>query len=168
MPANFLQRIQRSFLDITGLEVQNFTYSHPTSCHELQNQSVPRVHGAKDNFINRLFINDLPLDGLRTPEYFFDNRSITGVGQPRHSGVDAEVVKRGEYRVTVSFGRLLIVLGERQKECQDFLMRDAGQITFTELGCETVENKLTGLDGIFFWNLTGGIANGNLLLVKLS
>lgn len=47
-------------------------------------------------------------------------------------------------------------------------MRDAGQITFPELGCEPVENKLTGFDGIYFWNLTGGTANGNRLLVKLS
>jgi|APCry4251928276_1046603.scaffolds.fasta_scaffold98859_3 hypothetical protein len=47
-------------------------------------------------------------------------------------------------------------------------MRDTGQITFTELCCETVENKLTGLDGIFFWNWTGDTANENRLLVKLS
>lgn len=47
-------------------------------------------------------------------------------------------------------------------------MRDTGQITATELGCETLENKLTGLDGIFFWNLTGGTVNENRLLVKLS
>ena len=47
-------------------------------------------------------------------------------------------------------------------------MRDTGQITFPKLGCETLKNKFTGFDGIFFWNLTGGIANGNRLLVKLS
>jgi hypothetical protein len=44
-------------------------------------------------------------------------------------------------------------------------MRDTGQITFTELCCETVKNKLTGFDGIFFLNWTGDTANENRLLV---
>jgi hypothetical protein len=53
------------------------------------------------------------LDGLGTLEYFFDNRRIAWIGQRWQCSVDAEVVKRCEYRVPVSFGRLFIVLGDR-------------------------------------------------------
>ena len=110
----------------------------------------------------------MPLDSLRTLEYFFDNRCITGIGQRWQSSVDAEVVKRCEYRIAVSFSRLFIVFSKRQKECQDLFLRDTGEITLAELGYETGKNELTGFNGIFFWNWPGDTADENRLLVKLS
>lgn len=47
-------------------------------------------------------------------------------------------------------------------------MRDIGQITFAELSCEAAKNKLTGFNGIFFWNWLGDTADENRQLVKLS
>ena len=41
-------------------------------------------------------------------------------------------------------------------------------MTFSELGCDTIEDKLTGLDGIFFWSWPGDTADENQLPMILS
>jgi hypothetical protein len=47
-------------------------------------------------------------------------------------------------------------------------MGDTCQITFAELNCKPGENKLTGFNCIFFWNLPGDTAGENRQLEKLS
>ena len=52
---------QLSFINIPGLELEDFTYSHTTTGHELKDQAVPEFLGSKDDFINGLFFNNIPV-----------------------------------------------------------------------------------------------------------
>jgi hypothetical protein len=79
---------------------------------------VPSVHGSKDNLIDRLFINDLPLNGLGTLENLFDDGSVAGIGEGGQSGIYAEGVERCEYRVTVPFGCLFVAFGQGKQEAR--------------------------------------------------
>jgi hypothetical protein len=47
-------------------------------------------------------------------------------------------------------------------------MGDAGHIPFAKLGSKPGQDKITGLDRIFFWSLPGDTAGENRQLVKLS
>ena len=55
--------------------------------------------------------------------------------------------------VTVPFGRLFIVFGLGKQKSQYLFWSDAGYFTFAKLDGETEEDKLTGFDGIFFFEL---------------
>ena len=105
---------------------------------------------------------------MGTLEYFLDYCRTTRISQRWQSSVDAEVVKRCEYRVAVSFGCLLIVFGQRHQKCKHLFLRDAGEITLAKLGYKTGKNELTGFDDIFFWNWLGGTVGENRRRVKLS
>jgi len=105
---------------------------------------------------------------LRTFKDLSDDRGIARVGKCRETSIDDEVVERCEYRVTVSFGRLFIVFRQSQQKFEDFFLGNAGEISFAKSRGETIEDKLTGLDGIFFSSWPGDTADGSRLPVILS
>ena len=100
---------------------------------------------------------------MGTLEDFSDHRCVAGIGKCGVAGVDNEVVERCEYRVSVPFGRLLVVFRQREQKFEDFFLGYTGEITFAKSSSETVEDKLTCLDGIFFWSWYGDTADGNRL-----
>jgi hypothetical protein len=63
---------------------------------------------------------------MGTLEYFLDYCRTTRIGQRWQSSVDAEVVKRCEYLVAVSFCGLLVVFGQRHQECKYLFLGDTG------------------------------------------
>jgi hypothetical protein len=67
-------------------------------------------------------------------------------------GIDAEIVERSKYRVSVSLCGLFIVLGYGKKEFQHLFLRNAGQVSFAVLSIKTGEDELTSFDSIFFWS----------------
>jgi hypothetical protein len=53
-------------------------------------------------------------------------------------------------KVTISFGRPVVVFRQSQQKFEDFFLGNAGEISFAKSRGETIEDELTGLDGIFF------------------
>ena len=148
-------------MNIPWREVQDFTDPHATPSHQFQDQPVPGVHGSKDDLVNSLLIDDIPLESLWALEDLSDNRGVAGIGKCWQAGVDAEVVEGCEYRVPVPFRCLLVAFRQGEEKFEDFLLGYAGQITFAKSRCETIEDERTGLDGIFFWSWPGGTADEN-------
>lgn len=54
------------------------------------------------------------------------------------------------------------------KKFEDFFLGNTGEISFAKSRGETIEDELTGLEGIFFWSWPGDTADGNRLPVILS
>ncbi|WP_304511277.1 hypothetical protein [Desulfopila sp. IMCC35008] len=86
--------------------------------HKFQHEVVTLVCGPKDNLVNRILVNDLPLNGWWALEDLFDDCGIAGVGEGWQACVDTEVVKRREDGVAISLRGLLVVLCQGQKEIQ--------------------------------------------------
>ena len=83
-------------------------------------------------------------------------------------GINGEIEKRGKDRITVSLGRLSVVLGQRDQKRKDFFSFKASEVPVTESRVEMRQDKLTGLDGIFFSNWFGDNAGDIRLPVKRS
>jgi len=74
---------QASFLDISWSQVQDFADSHAASRHQIQHESISCVCGSKDNLINFLFIDNIPLNSLWAFEDLSDDRTVAGIGKCR-------------------------------------------------------------------------------------
>jgi hypothetical protein len=59
-----------SILNIPGSELQDFTNSHPTSGHQLQDKSVSRVLRPEDDLIDKLLFQYLPGGGFTSLKSF--------------------------------------------------------------------------------------------------
>ena len=80
-------------MDIRRGQVQDFSDSHAASGHQFQHQSVPGVCGTEDDLINRLLIDDIPLDRLGSLEDLSDDGRVAWIGKSRQGGADAEIVE---------------------------------------------------------------------------
>ncbi|MEE4136384.1 MAG: hypothetical protein V2I32_09930 [Desulforhopalus sp.] len=116
---------------------------------------------AKDDLINHLFIDDVPLNSHGTLKNLFDHRRVARVTECGQAGVDGEAVKGCKNRITVPFGSRFVVFGKGKEKAQYLFRGYAGKITFAKLECKTREDELTGLDGIFFSSWPGGTADEN-------
>lgn len=97
-----------------------------------------------------------------------DDGTVAGICEGRESSIDAEVIEGCEYRITVPFRCLPVVLRQGKKKLQDLLLGDAGEITLAKSLSKSAEHKLTRLDGIFFSSWLCGTADGNRPLEILS
>jgi hypothetical protein len=105
---------------------------------------------------------------LRTFKDLSDDGGGARIGKYWEASIDDEVVEGCEYRVTVPFRRLFVVFRQREQKLEDFFLGNAGEISFAKSQGETIEDELTGLDGIFFSSWPGGTADENRLPGKLS
>ena len=80
-------------MDICRGQVQDFADSHAAPGHQFQHQSVSGVCRTEDDLINRLLIDDVPLDRLGSLEDLSDDGRIAWIGKRRQGGVDAEIVE---------------------------------------------------------------------------
>ncbi len=97
-----------------------------------------------------------------------DDGGVARIGKCWEASIDDEVVERCEDRVTVPFRCLIVVFRQSQQKLEDFFLGNAGEISFAKSRGETIEDKLTGLDGIFFSSWPGDTVDGNRLPGKLS
>ena len=82
---------QSPAINIIGSEVEDFTDSHTASSHEFQKQPITCFCGSKDNFINGLFFDDIPVHCPGWPEKFLQHRCIAGILKIRIEGFAHEV-----------------------------------------------------------------------------
>jgi len=129
---------------------------------------VPSVCGPEDDLIDRLSIDNIPVNSLCAFEDLSDDGTVAGIGEGRQPGVAAEVVEGCQYRVAVPFRCLSMVLRHGKEKAQDLLLGDAGEVTLTKSPSKSAEHELTCLDGIFFSSWLCGTADGNRPLGKHS
>ncbi|WP_084554375.1 hypothetical protein [Desulfopila aestuarii] len=60
-------------------EIKNFADPHASSGHLFQHDPVPRVYGSENDLIDSLFVDNIPLDGLRAFEDLSYDRTVAGI-----------------------------------------------------------------------------------------
>lgn len=83
-------------MDICRSQVQDFADSHAAAGHQFQHQPISGVCRTEDDLINRLLIDDVPLDRLGPLEDLPDDGRVAWVGKSRQDGVDAEILEGGQ------------------------------------------------------------------------
>src|SRR5208282_1115896 len=59
-------------------ELHDFADPHASAGHQLKDKSVSQLSCPEDDFIGRLFFDNLPMDGFSWPIQFPEHRRITG------------------------------------------------------------------------------------------
>jgi hypothetical protein len=73
-------------------------------------EPIPQVGGPEDDLIDRLLVDNIPLNSLRAFADFSDDGAVAGNDQGRKAAVDAEVVEGSQNRIPVPFRGLFVVL----------------------------------------------------------
>ena len=66
-------------MDIVHCQFEHLSDSHTTPGHQFQHQAVAGLCGAKNNLIDGLFFDDVPVGDFRGFKQLFHHRNSTGV-----------------------------------------------------------------------------------------
>jgi hypothetical protein len=78
-------------LDVFWPELENFTHSHPSTSHQFQHDSISRVVGPKDHFINNFLFQNLPNSGSLIPKQLPQNHGIARILKVRIKRIFDEI-----------------------------------------------------------------------------
>ena len=113
--------VYSSTVNIRGSQFKHFPDSHPSPCHQFQDESVSLVRSPKDDLIDGFFFHDLPGDWSVVLENLPEHRCITGIWEPLGACVYDEGKERAKKRKAESLCGLLETLGKVAQEGEDLL-----------------------------------------------
>jgi len=133
IPPTFgVRQCDLAVLDIDRFDFKHLTDPHSALGHQLHHDPVAKIGRFKNNFINQVFFDDLPLLWTSFPEYLFQDRRVTGIFDLKIDGV-AYVIEEGfEAGVTVAFGGLFGSFSESGQKGQNLILGDGIQISVTK------------------------------------
>jgi len=145
---------QRQFpvMDVHRPQLQNLTHSHPATGHQFQHETVSQSLGCEDDFIDDVFLDDLPGNHGPGPEHLPEHRAVAGAAKIGVD-IDSDEVEEGrEVGVFDAFGLLFLTFGDPVQEFKGFVCGDGFDAPSPEILAESGEKRLIGLDRIFFVN----------------
>jgi hypothetical protein len=110
-----------STVNVRGSQFKNLANSHPSPCHQFQDESVSLIWSPKDDLIHSFFFHDFPGDGSVVFEDLPKHWCITGIWESLIACVYDEGEKRAKKRKSESFGGLLESFSEVAQEGEDLL-----------------------------------------------
>ena len=154
---------------ISGSELQDFTDSHPSSGHQFQDEPVSHLCRSEDDFVDRLLLDNVPVNGLAGPVESPQHRGITRVLNGGIKIGPDEVEEGLEAGVAAVLGLLFPALCDFAQERQNFVGCDGAKIpVFAEVITELGERNAVGLNRIFFPNSSCGTPDRPELPVRVS
>jgi len=84
--------------------------------HEFQYQPVPGFHGPENDFINGLFLQDIPMDRSFYPKHLFHYGNVAGIMERFINVVTDKIEKCGELGIPVFSGKFVVAVGETVQE----------------------------------------------------
>ena len=142
--------------DVRGSQFKNFPDSHPSPCHQFQDESVSLMLCPEDDLVDGFFFHDFPGYGPAVFEHLPKHRRITGILEPLGARVYHECEKRTKKREAESFGGLLGSLGQVTQEGQDLLRGRRFQFPVTKLDGKCGEKVEVVPERVFFSNSSCG------------
>ena len=108
-------------INVRGCQFQHFPDSHPSPCHQFQDEPISLILSPKDNLIDGFLFHDLPGDRPIVFEDLSKHGYITRIGEPLRARVYDEGEEGAKKGKTESFGGLLETLGKVAQEGEDLL-----------------------------------------------
>jgi len=108
-------------VNIRGSQFKNFPDSHPSPCHQFQDEPVSLIWSPKDDLIDGFFFHDLPGNGSEVFEDLSKHWGITGIWEPLRARVYDEGEKCAKKGKAESLGGLFESLSEVAQEGEDLL-----------------------------------------------
>ena len=99
-PASFLDAAfgvpQRHFpvVDVPRPQLQDLADSHAATGHEFQHEAVAQFFGGEDDFVDDVFLDDLPGNDGPGPEHLPEHRAVAGAAEIRVD-IDSDEVEEG-------------------------------------------------------------------------
>ena len=154
--------------NVRGSQFKNFPDSHPSPCHQFQDQSVSLILCSEDDLIDGFFFHDLPGHGSVVFEDLPKHWGITRIGEPLGACVYDEGKERAKKRKAESLCGLLETLGKVAQEGEDLLWGEQFCLPVTELGGKLGEKVQVVPERIFFSSSSCGSQEKILRLGILS
>ena len=145
-----------TLVNVRGSQFKHFPNSHPSPCHQFQDEAVSLVRSPKDDLIDGFFFHDLPGDGSVVLENLPEHRCITGIWEPLGTSVYDEGEEGTKKGKAESLGGLLEPLSEVAQEGEDLLRGQGFCLPVTKLGSKLGEKVVVIPERVFFWNSSCG------------
>jgi len=160
--------IDSATVNVRRSQFKHFPDSHPSPCHQFQDEPVSLVLSPKDDLIDSFFFHDFPGHGPVVFEDLPKHRCITGICEPLGACVydeGEEGTKKGEAE---SLGGLLQALSEVTQEREDLLRGEGFCLSVTKLGGKLGKKVDVIPERVFFSSSSCGIQEKTLRLGILS
>jgi len=139
-------------VNVRGSQFKHFPDSHPSPCHQFQDEPVSLVLSPEDDLIDGFFFHDLPGHGSVVLEDLSKHRCITGISEPLGACVYDEGEEGTKKGKAESLGGLLEPLSEVAQEGEDLLRGQGFCLPVTKLGSKLGEKVVVIPERVFFWN----------------
>jgi len=135
---------QREFpvVEVHRSQFQNLNHSHAATGHQFQYETVPQFLGRKDDFVDDVFLDDVPGNHWPGPKHLSQHWAIAGTAKIRVDIVSDEVEEGGEVGVFDAFGLLFLPFGDPVKEFKDFVSGDGFDAPSPKILAESGEKRL--------------------------
>jgi hypothetical protein len=157
-----------SAVNVRGSQFKNFPDSHPSTCHQFQDESVSLIRSPEYDLIDGFFFHDLPGDESVVFEDLSKHGGITRICEPLCARVYDEGEESTKKGKAESFGGLLESLSEVTQEGKDLLWGKGFGLPLTKLGGKLGEQMEVVPERVFFSNSSCGNLEKTLRLVILS
>jgi len=155
-------------VNVRGSEFKNFPDSHPSPCHQFQDEAISLILCPEDDLVDGFFLHDLPGHGSVVLENLPKHRCITGIWKPLGARVYDEGEKCAKKGKAESLGGLFESLSEVAQEGEDLLRGKGFCLPVTKLGRKLGEKMEVIPERVFFSNSSCGNQEKTLWLVILS
>lgn len=155
-------------VNVRGGQLKHFPDSHPSSCHQFQDEPVSLVLSSEDDLIDGFLFHDLPGDRPIVFEDLSKHGCITGIGESLRARVYDEGEEGTKKGKTESFGGLLETLGKVTQEGQHLLWGKGFGLPVTKLGRKLGEKVKVIPERVFFSSSSCGNQQKTLRLGILS
>ena len=108
--------IDSATVNVRGGKFKHFPDSHPSPCHQFQDEPVSLIRSPKDDLIDGFLFHDLPGDRPIVFEDLSKHGCITGICEPLGTRVYDESEEGTKKGKAESFGGLLESLSEVSQE----------------------------------------------------
>jgi len=143
-------------VNVRGSQFKHFPNSHPSPCHQFQDESVSLVRSPKDDLIDGFFFHDLPGHRPVVLEDLSKHGCITRIGEPLRARVYDEGKEGTKKGKAESLGGLLESLSEVAQEGEDLLRGKGFRLPVTKLGRKLGEKVEVIPERVFFSNSSCG------------
>jgi len=157
-----------STVNIRGSQFKHFPNSHPSPCHQFQDESVSLIRSPEDDLIDGFFLHYLPGHGSVVLEDLSKHRGITGICEPLGTRVYDEGEEGTKKGKAESLGGLFESLSEVAQEGEDLLRGKGFRFPVTKLGRKLGEKVDVIPERVFFSNSSCGNQEKTLWLGILS
>jgi hypothetical protein len=126
--------IDSATVNVRGSQFKHLPDSHPSPCHQFQDEAISLILRPEDDLIDGFFFHDFPGHGPIVFEDLSKHGCITRIGEPLRARVNDEGEEGTKKGKAESLGGLLEALGQVTQEREDLLRGKGFCLSVTKLG----------------------------------